>query len=279
MERLIVEQGTQEWHDLRAKYTRTASRTPIVLGLSPFSKIEDLAKELKYGIKPFYNKAMQRGNELEPMVRELANKHFNDVFEPAVGVNADFLASLDGINFDGDTIIEIKVSEHTYNDVKNGRIPEHYKAQMLHQLFVFEAKKAYLVAYSEKEDAIAVSEAVLDDPLWFWGMLTAWDNFDEFMKDYEYEAPEEVEHIDTEWEIVALKLREINDRKKELEAEEKEYKETLISMANGIKSKGFGVTVFPTRKKTVDYKKLIAENKLDVKPYEKESTSWSVKVS
>lgn len=279
MERFLCEQGSQEWHELRAKYTRTASRTPIVLGLSPFSKIDDLAKELKYGIKPYYNDKMKRGNELEPMVRELANKHFNDVFEPAVGVEADFLASLDGINFDGDTIIEIKVSEHTYNDVKNGRIPEHYKAQMLHQLYVFGAKQSYLVAYSEKEDAIVVSEAVHDDPLWFWDMVTAWDNFDAFMKDYEYEATEEIEHTDMEWEMVALKLKEISDRKKELEAEEKEYKEALLAMANGIKSKGFGVSVFPTKKSTVDYKKLIAENNLDTAPYKKETVSWSVRVS
>ena len=279
MERFLCEQGSQEWHELRAKYTRTASRTPIVLGLSPFSKIDDLAKELKYGIKPYYNDKMKRGNELEPMARELANKHFNDVFEPAVGVEADFLASLDGINFDGDTIIEIKVSEHTYNDVKNGRIPEHYKAQMLHQLYVFGAKQSYLVAYSEKEDAIVVSEAVHDDPLWFWDMVTAWDNFDAFMKDYEYEATEEIEHTDMEWEMVALKLKEISDRKKELEAEEKEYKEALLAMANGIKSKGFGVSVFPTKKSTVDYKKLIAENNLDTAPYKKETVSWSVRVS
>lgn len=279
MERILVDQGSQEWHDLRAKHTRTASRTPVVLGLSPFAKTEDLAKELKYGIKPYYNDKMRRGNELEPMVRELANKHFNDVFEPAVGVEADFLASLDGINFDGDTIIEIKVSEHTYNEIKNGHIPEYYKAQMLHQLYVFGAKQSYLVAYSEKEDAIAVSEAVLDDANWFFGMVEAWDKFDAFMKDYEYEAPEEVEHTEMEWEMVALKLKEINDRKKELEAEEKEYREALIAMANGVKSKGFGVSVFPTKKSTVDYKKLLAENNLDTEPYKKETVSWSVRVS
>lgn len=279
MERILVTQGTDEWHDLRAKYTRTASRTPIVLGLSPFEKTEDLAKELKYGIKPYYNDKMRRGNELEPMVRELANQHFNDVFEPAVGVNAGFLASLDGINFDGDTIIEIKVSEHTYNDVKNGRIPAHYKAQMLHQIYVFEAKQAYLVAYSEKENAIAVSEAVLDDPIWFWDTVIAWDNFDSFMEDYEYEAPEEVEHTEKEWEKIALKLKKIKDKKEKIEAEEKECKEAILSMANGIKSKGFGVSVFPTKKSTIDYKKLISDNKLNTTSYKKETVSWSVRIS
>ncbi|WP_067177040.1 lambda-exonuclease family protein [Sulfurospirillum sp. UCH001] len=277
MERLLLEQGSQEWHDLRAKYHRTASRTPIVLGLSPFQKKDNLARELKFGIKPYYNNAMKRGNELEPYVRELANKYFNDIFEPAVGINADFLASLDGINFDADTIIEIKVSEHTYNEVKNGRIPEHYKAQMLHQLYVFEAKKAYLVAYSEKNDEIAVSDAVLDDPVWFWNMLTSWKEFENFMSTYELE--EEIEHTDTEWEMLACKLKDISDRKKELEAEEAEYKEALLSMANGVKSKGFGVSVYPTKKKSVDYKTLLAENKIDATPYTKESISWSVKVS
>jgi len=276
MELINVEQGSQEWHDLRAKYYKTASRTPVVLGLSPFSKIEDLAKELKHGIKPYYNNAMRRGNELEPMVRELANKHFNDVFEPAVGVNADFLASLDGINFDGDTIIEIKVSEHTYHELKNGKIPEYYKAQMLHQMFVFEAKKSYLVAYSELNNDIAVSDAVLDDAVWFWDMLNAWHQFDDFMESYELPAQQEM--TDKKWKSICSKLIKINEKKKKLEAEEKQYKEQLIELSKGVKSIGCGVMVYPINKNNIDYKKLIEDKKIDVEPYKTSSTSWGVKI-
>lgn len=277
MERFNCTQGEQDWHDLRAKYYKTASRTPIVMGCSPFSNFEKLAQEIKFGIKPFYNNAMRLGNELEPMVRGLANEHFNDVFEPSVGLNGGFLASLDGINLDGDTIIEIKVSETTYNDILKGKMPKHYKAQMLHQLYVFEAQKAYLVAYSPKNNAIAVSDPVFDDANWFFGMVNDWERFDAFMETYQ--LPDEVVREDTEWEIVALKLKEISDRKKELEAEEAEYKEALLAMSNGLKCRGFGVSVYPTTRKSVDYKALIAENHISVEPYQKESTSWSVRVS
>lgn len=276
MERINVEQGSQEWHDLRAKYYKTASRTPVVLGLSPFSKNEDLAKELKHGIKPYYNNAMRRGNELEPMVRELANKHFNDVFEPAVGVNADFLASLDGINFDGDTIIEIKVSEKTYNEIKSGFIPPYYKAQILHQLYVFEAKTAYLVAYSEINNDIAVSDPINDDPVWFWDMVSAWDKFDEFMGSYE--LPTQQEMKDKKWKSICSKLIKINEKKKKLEAEEKQYKEQLIELSKGVKSIGCGVMVYPINKNNIDYKKLIEDKKIDVEPYKTNSTSWGVKI-
>lgn len=113
LEIINVEQGTQEWHDLRAKYPRTASRTPIVMGCSPFSNWDKLAAEIKFDVKPYYSKAMQLGNELEDMVRERANAQLGDVFMPIVGINGDFLASLDGINLEMDTIVEIKVSKHT----------------------------------------------------------------------------------------------------------------------------------------------------------------------
>lgn len=275
------EQLSDEWHELRAKYPRTASRTSTVMGCSPFSNWEKLAQEIKFGIKPFYNKAMQLGNELEDMVREKANDILGDVFEPQVGVNAELLASLDGINFDGDTIIEIKVSKHTYNAVKSGEIPEYYKWQMYHQMNVFEAKKALLVAYNPETEDIAISDPLVDDANTFFQIINKWEEFEKFMETYE--LPEETVREDTEWEMVASRLVEINQRKKELEAEEKEYKTALLSMANGIKSKGFGVSVYPVKgRETIDYKKAIASEKIDIDldKYKKQGKeSWAVKVA
>ena len=112
-----IQQGEADWHKLRSEFYKTASRTPAILGLSPFSNKEKVAQEIKFGVKQFYSKAMQRGNDLEDMVRDLAGEHFKDVFMPTVGSNKGYLASLDGINFEEDTIIEIKVSDKTYGRI------------------------------------------------------------------------------------------------------------------------------------------------------------------
>ena len=103
-----VEQNSQEWHDLREQNYKTASRTPIVCDVSPFQTKVQLAMQLRGEYEPYYNKAMQLGNQLEDEVRTLAEIKFNDTFNPLVGFKDGYLASLDGINFEKDTIIKMK---------------------------------------------------------------------------------------------------------------------------------------------------------------------------
>lgn len=260
LEIIDVEQGSQEWHDLRAKYTRTASRTSTVLGISPFSNVEKLAQEIKFGIKPFYSKAMQQGNELEDKVRELAIKHFNDTFMPSVGVNESLLASLDGINFDEDTIIEIKVSEHTYNDIKIGQVPEHYLAQIKHQMLVFEqVESAYLIAYSVENDDIAISDRITKPTDKERNLiLDKWSEFEAFMDSYEMPEKETVE--DETALRIAMELYEVNLQKKELEAKEKELKKQLESFVTADKVNIGNLTISKQKGRTsYDYAKLINE--------------------
>jgi putative phage-type endonuclease len=194
------EQGSKEWHDLRTKYYKTASRTPTVLGVNPFSNIENLAKEIKFGIKHFYSDAMRQGNDLEDMVRNKANEIFGDVFMPKVAVKNGLLASLDGINFDEDTIIEIKVSEKTYNDLKNGVIPENYLWQIKHQMYVFNVSDAFLVAYNPNNDDIATSAIQCSDDD-FKTINEAWLKFDEYLESYELPTEKVIEN-DTAYELL-----------------------------------------------------------------------------
>lgn len=259
-----IEQGSQEWHDLRAKYYKTASRTSTVLGLSPFSNIEKLAQEIKYDIKPFYSKAMQLGNDLEDYVREMANKYFNDVFISTVGLNNDFLASLDGINFAEDTIIEIKVSEKTYEDIKAGKIPDYYMAQIQHQLMVFnKVEKAYLVAYSQTNDDIAVSEPIIFDGDFEIQIKKSWAEFENYLKDYELPQINNLE--DNTAISLALQLFEINEQKKQLEIKEKAIKEQLTSFVSSDKTTIGNLTISKQKgSKKIDYVKLINDKNVDI---------------
>lgn len=263
-----IEQGSQEWHDLRAKHIKTASRTPIVLGLSPFSNWDKLAQEIKFGIKPYYSKAMQQGNDLEDMVRELANKELDEYFMPTVGVSGEYLASLDGINFNEDTIIEIKVSEKTYNDVKNGTIPNYYMAQIQHQMMVFDTVRyAYLVAYNPKTENLAISFPIIRDDDFHNIICNEWANFRKFIETYE--LPKENEIADDEALLLASELFEISEKKKELEAKEKGIKEKLKAFAVADKNFIGNLTISKQKGvKRIDYVKLISDKQVDVSDIE-----------
>ncbi len=279
LELIDIKQGSDEWLSLRNEYIKTASRTPIVMGISPFSDKEKLAKEIKFGIKPYMSEAMMRGVDLEDMVRKKANEALDDVFMPKVGVNDGYLASLDGINFDGDTIIEIKVSKDTFDEVKKGKIPKHYEAQIQHQLMVFDGvKKGFLVAYEHEKDEIVISEPIYPDKEFKAKIEPLWDDFIAFMDRYELKE-EYIKRDDLEFEMVAKRYIEINNDIKRLQKEKQEYQQILLELAGGNKTKGFGVTIYPTVRKSVNYKQIIEEHKIDTSNYTNESVSWTVKAT
>lgn len=265
-----LEQGSQYWHELRNKYIKTASRTPIVMGLSPFSNMDKLAQEIKFGIKPYYSKAMQLGNDLEDLVRQKANDLLGDIFMPTVVVkNDEYLASLDGINFDEDTIIEIKVSEKTFNEIKfENKIPDYYYAQIQHQMMVFDkVKLAYLVAYNPKTDEIALSKLIKKDDDFCNIICINWAKFEEFLKDYELPEVNKVE--DLEALLLAKELQEINEQKKLLESREKELKESLKSFAVSDKNFIGNLTISKQKgNKKIDYVKLINDKNVDISDIE-----------
>jgi len=48
-------------------------------------------------------------------------------------------------------------------------------------------------------------------------------------------------------------------------------------MADGKRSAGHNVLVYPTTRSTVDHKQIIKDHQIDPAPYTKTSTSWAVK--
>ena len=270
VEIIDIEQGTNEWLTLRNKYIKTASRTPIVLGVSPFSNKEKLADEIKFNIKPFYSNAMREGNKLEEMVRSFAEGYFSQSFTPRVGIRAGFLASLDGISDDGNMIIEIKVSDKTYEDVKNGIIPEHYLWQIKHQLYVFDsATQARLVAYSPIELEYAISEPITPPTsVEVRIMQEAWDEFEQFLQTYE---PKQKRVITDEAQVtLANRYYELALRIKELQEQQSTLKQELQTLASDEKTYVSNVLIYKTKPRTTyDYKSLIKDLQVDKQTLEK----------
>ena len=272
MEQLHLEQNSQEWLDARKQY-RTASEAAIVLGISPFTSVADF-KLIKAGVKQqYYSAAMQQGHDLEDRVRQLSNRHFGLDFKDECWVNGRYMASLDGI--DGDTLVELKVSDRTYRDLKDGIMPAYYHAQVQQQLFCSPAEIGYIVAYSPKEDDIAVSERIELDYAVIDKIEAAWEAFDAM------EVPE-VADMSNNGAVMELfqryaKIKAETERAKD---EMDEIKKGLIehSSDKSLTAGDFKLTKGKPRV-TYDYKKAATKASVDLEQYRKESEgTWTISV-
>jgi putative phage-type endonuclease len=140
VERIEVEQNTPEWLALRRRY-RTASETPVVLGLSPWSTPEALAAEKFRGVVKASTPATRHGHDHEAEARAAAERKLHRVFAPAVLRRGEYLASLDGLSADGREVLEVKCPASgqdgaTWKDAAWGLVQPHYAVQVQHQLMV-----------------------------------------------------------------------------------------------------------------------------------------------
>jgi len=273
VKQLDLQPNTPEWLEARKKY-RTASEAPIVLGISPFTS-PDTFKLIKAGLKKqYYSKAMQLGHELEDKSRQWANEHLGKNFVEEIWVNGDYLASLDGR--DGDTVLEIKTSDITYNKLVDGIIEEHYHAQIQQQLHCCGSEVAYLVAYSPKQDAFAISEPIYPAPHYIEEIAKAWDTFEAMP------VPEKIDFSDSA-EVINL-FHEYEQLKQQADALKEQMdaiKAKLIERANdhSIEAQGYKLTKSKPRT-SYDYSKACKDAKLDMEAYKKVGeSSWSIKLA
>jgi putative phage-type endonuclease len=86
------------------------------------------------------NPAMMRGRKYEEAARIAYEKFTGNLVNSAFGENDTLSyvrASFDGLSFDGNLIVEIKVpGERTMDVVREGNIPEYYLPQLAHQAVV-----------------------------------------------------------------------------------------------------------------------------------------------
>lgn len=136
-----------------------ASDASVIMGDNPWKNVAQLYDEKINGTKVFNNAAMQRGTDLEPKARKWAEAHFNSFFLPCVyesGLHSWMAASLDGLCFDGDLLIEIKCGMKSHELAKKGEIPDYYKWQMYHQMEVMNMDKVMYISYQSDDDVIVI---------------------------------------------------------------------------------------------------------------------------
>ena len=148
-----LHQNTPEWHRWRRQGIG-ASDAPVIMGETPFKTPKTLwsMKTGRLQEDPA-GPAAQRGRELERFARRAYERQTGILMEPLCLVHQEFewmRASLDGLSFDGSTLLEIKcpLSLRDRTSAQEGRIPSQYHAQLQHQLEVSGAERAHYWSFN-----------------------------------------------------------------------------------------------------------------------------------
>jgi len=143
-------QGSSEWL-LWRQHRITATSASVIMGINPFKILCELWDDMMGISAPISNDAMRRGQELEPIARDLFIQETGIHVTPICCEHDDewwMAASLDGISQDHKTICEIKCPKmKTHLEAIEGNIPQYYYAQCQHQLFVTGAERVFYTSY------------------------------------------------------------------------------------------------------------------------------------
>ena len=161
-------QGTPEWHAHRQQYFN-ASDTPVMLGISPYKTRAQLIEDRVTGLIPeiddFTQRILDQGHAFERLIRPVAEKMIGEELFPCVAIEGKYSASFDGLTMAEDLVFEHKTlnktlracfaqSSQSQKDTTGECLPEHYRAQLEHQLLVSGAPHALFMASSWDNNAL-----------------------------------------------------------------------------------------------------------------------------
>jgi YqaJ-like viral recombinase domain len=174
------------------------------------------------------------------------------VFELAVVVEPPCLvhdqlewmrASLDGLSFDGPTVLEIKCPMNVRDQAsaKRGSVPPQYYAQLQHQVEVSRAAELHYWTFDGSAESLI---RVGPDPEYLKRLLDAEAAFWQLVRDnvWPEAAGGELDlSADPKWRHVALRYREAKVRLEPAAAEEHKLRAILESLATARRTFGCGV--------------------------------------
>ena len=266
-----LEQGSPEWLSYR-RTKITATDTAKIMNLSPFCTPLQLWEE-KLGLREStpINDKMREGSLMEEQARDFLNSLSETNFKPIVLESIDFpfmMASLDGMNSVGD-IVEIKCGKKSYEDLKEGKIPDYYYAQIQKQIYVSNSICCKYFCYrSENEHMYNI---INRDDAFIEKMIEAEKQFYQCLLNFFPPPATDKDFIkkdNDDWykhtEIWKNTKRQI----KILEAKEEALRHELIAMCDGQSSQGNGVRISKTiTKGRVDYSNIEALKEIDLEQY------------
>lgn len=240
-------QGSQAWLDYRLTM-RNASETAAVLGVSPWCTPYQLWL-LKTGrAQTKANAAMLRGTGLEPAARLAYETETGTIVQPLVLQDGLYSASLDGMTLQGDLIVEIKIpykgqASTLWNDVLAGHVPDHYAAQVQHQLMVSGAQLAHLYVFDGTEGLLRPIEPI-DHA--FQRIRDGWDQFQVYL-DTDLPPPltdaDVIRREDADWAAAASAFTQAKQAADLADDVVTQAREALVALARHPKEQGAGVSV------------------------------------
>ena len=278
-----MEQGSQEWKDLR-RTKIGASDAAAILGICPYRTPYMLWEEKVLGKEQEQNSAMARGTAKESEARACFEKLTGMPVLPNIAFHHQFkwmMASLDGISFDGNMILELKCpNKEVHALAEKGIIPPHYMAQVQHQLVVTGAAKGYYFSYNGERGALV---EVFPDEKFIAKMIKEEEKFYKLMVDKEPPELTDRDYIVKEEKSFLDLMEEYKEVKHELDILkdcEQGIRDKLVEMAGGkntVCSKG--KMTRSICKGQVDYKAVPELIGVDLEPYRKPSCEkWRISV-
>jgi putative phage-type endonuclease len=270
-----LHQNTPEWHQWRLQGIG-ASDAPVIMGDAAFKTVRML-----WSIKTGRTRggapgmAARRGRELERLARRAYERLTGVQMEPLCLVHDELewmRASLDGLSFDGSTVLEIKcpISARYLVAARQGRVPAQYYAQLQHELEVSRATEVHYWSFDGSAGILIkvrpdreYLRRLLDVEAAFWQRVTE-DRWPEPVSD-ELDLS-----ADPNWRRVALRYRQARARLEGAAAEEHKLREMLKRMATERRTYGCGVEVLKSyRKGTVDYSAIPELRGVNLESYRK----------
>jgi putative phage-type endonuclease len=270
-----LHQNTPEWQRWRMQGIG-ASDAPVIMGETPF-RTPKMLWSLKTGRmrEEPTGPAAQRGRGLERFARRAYERQAETQMEPLCLVHQEFewmRASLDGLSFDGSTLLEIKCPLNLRDRVsaQEGRIPSQYNAQLQHQLEVSGAERAHYWSFDGRDGILIeirpereYAKRLVEAEAAFWQLVREdrWPGL----------ADEELDlSSDPNWRQAALHYREARLRLENATFEEHRLRATLEAMATARRTYGCGVEVLKSsRKGAVDYSAVPELRRVNLEPYRK----------
>ena len=193
--------------------------------------------------------------------------------QPLVLVDGDYSASLDGLTFGGELLLEIKCpvkgkTSGLWQAVAKGEIPVHYRWQLEHQFMVSGARQGHLYVFDGHEGLL---QEVTPDPATWPRIQAGWDDFMQYINSDT--APpltdrDKVLRSDPVWQEAAERYLALKAEADRLSEQVDTAKAALIALADQPSETGFGVTVTRFWKQgSVDYKKVPELKGVDLDAY------------
>jgi putative phage-type endonuclease len=268
-----MEQGSQEWHDLR-RTKIGASDAPVIMGVSPWKTPYELWFEKISGAKQEQTSSMARGVALEESARQRFQVKMGILMMPKVVLNTKRewqMASLDGISFDGLSILEIKhANKEVFEMALKGELPDYYNIQIQHALDTTGAAKCYYVVSDGTKDTYV---EVFPDKDLIKAIRVKNEKFYEYITSKEPPPLNEKDYIVIEEKEFVELMSEYKDVKHELDILkdcEQVIREKLIVLAKGKNAKcSKGQMTRSFAKGQVDMKLVPELIGVDLEPYRK----------